>query len=429
MALFYDMTEMIENNIDKIGKSKPKSGICILIVEDSATQIVNLKHIIEKNGYNVSTARDGVEGLEKAKSLHPNLIVTDISMPKMNGYEMCRKIKEHKNLRKIPVILLTHLLDAEDILQSLVVRADSYVTKPFSEEHLLSRIKYLLNNVEIQPSEPYTSGISIVYKGMNYTIDVKRRQILDLLVYTYEETINQNRALIQRGEDLKLLTEKLAGANNLKELLLDILVHDLKNPINVISGISELLLEENSQNEMAQLISDSSHSLMKIIDNISTLISLSSGEKISKEKINVSKIIQKVVSSFSSPLKNADMEVVLKVEDPIFIHANPIISEIFENFVSNAIKYAKDGKKIIIESKPSDNSIIIGFSDFGKTIAIDDRERIFERKVQLGEGITAGRGLGLAIVKRIGDAHNAEVGVKPNKPKGNVFYIKIPTNN
>jgi len=416
---------MIENTIDKTGNSIHVNEVRILIVEDSATQSAYLKQIIERNGYDVSCAMDGVEGLEKAASLKPDLIVTDISMPKMTGYEMCRKIKENKDLRKIPVILLTHLQDTEDILQSLEVRADSYVTKPFSEEHLLSRIKDLLNNVELQHIEPYTSGIVIDYKGMNYTIDVKRRQILDLLVYTYEETIKQNRALLQRGEDLKILAEKLAGSNNMKELLLDILIHDLKNPINVISGISELLLEEDSHNDMAQLIRSSSDNLIKVIENITTLIYVSSGDKISKEKINISEIIQEVASGFTTLLKETGMELELKIEDSIFIHGNPIISEIFENFISNSIKYAKEGKKIIIESESSDNSILIGFSDFGKTIDLNDRGRIFERKIQLGEGISAGRGLGLAIVKRIAENHDSKVWVEPNKPTGNTFYFKI----
>jgi signal transduction histidine kinase len=114
----------------------------------------------------------------------------------------------------------------------------------------------------------------------------------------------------------------------------------------------------------------------------------------------------------------------MKLKGKLIVNANPIISEVFRNYISNAIKYAKNGKKIIIDAIMEDGFVIVNVKDFGKTIEKKDLENIFIRNVQLDK--TKGRGLGLAIVKRIAEAHDAEVGVKPNKPTGNIFYIKLP---
>ncbi|MBC8402760.1 MAG: sensor histidine kinase, partial [Candidatus Marinimicrobia bacterium] len=108
--------------------------------------------------------------------------------------------------------------------------------------------------------------------------------------------------------------------------------------------------------------------------------------------------------------------------------ANPIIAEVFNNYISNAIKYAADGEKIIIAGKTVKGFLNIEVQDFGKTIRKEDRALIFIRKYQIESSNQRGRGLGLAIVKRIAEAHNAEVGIIPNKPKGNNFYLKILKN-
>ncbi|NQU27560.1 MAG: ATP-binding protein, partial [Candidatus Marinimicrobia bacterium] len=108
------------------------------------------------------------------------------------------------------------------------------------------------------------------------------------------------------------------------------------------------------------------------------------------------------------------------------VKANPIIAEVFNNYISNAIKYAKAGKKIVIEGKRKADFITIAVKDFGTSIPEIEYEHIFERNIQLRTQEKRGRGLGLAIVKRIAEAHNAEFGIIPNKPNGNIFFIKIP---
>ena len=231
-----------------------------------------------------------------------------------------------------------------------------------------------------------------------------------------------------KGSELryKTLSQKLNESNNMKELLLDIITHDIKNPAGVISNMGEMLLEKDSENEILEIIKDSSDKLLQVMDNATTLAQVTLGDKIKLEELDLTELIESVVREFNSRLKQSGMSLEMELPEKLYIQANPIISDIFFNYISNAIKYASDGKKIEIGIKEEVGFLTINVSDLGATIAEKDCQLIFDRGMQLADGSKKGRGLGLAIVKRIAEAHNAEVGVKPNKPTGNIFYLKIP---
>ena len=120
------------------------------------------------------------------------------------------------------------------------------------------------------------------------------------------------------------------------------------------------------------------------------------------------------------------MELEINVPRNIIINANPLIGEVFKNYISNAIKYASDGKRIVIEAELEEPTLVVSVKDSGKTIPAASRVSVFERRTQLGEGKKKGRGLGLAIVKRIASAHDGDVWVEPNTPQGNSFCLRIP---
>ena len=118
----------------------------ILIVEDSPTQALKLQYILEQHDYRVAVANNGQKALNYLKEHTPALVISDIVMPEMDGYEMCRKIKERESLKDIPVILLTSLSDPADVIRGLQCGADNFVTKPYQEDFLISRVKSALIN-------------------------------------------------------------------------------------------------------------------------------------------------------------------------------------------------------------------------------------------------------------------------------------------
>ncbi|MBI4284612.1 MAG: response regulator, partial [Chloroflexi bacterium] len=133
----------------------------ILIAEDSPTQAMQLKYVLEEAGYRVAMASNGREALVLIRQRRPTLVITDIIMPEMDGYQLCEQIKGDAALRDIPVIVLTALSDAEDIIRAVKCGTDSFITKPYDEKYLVSTIQNILTSwdvVEIN-NERYLLGI------------------------------------------------------------------------------------------------------------------------------------------------------------------------------------------------------------------------------------------------------------------------------
>ena len=224
----------------------------------------------------------------------------------------------------------------------------------------------------------------------------------------------------------KQAEEALLESNSIRELLLDIITHDLRNPAGNIYALSEAARKDLPENKFLEAIYTSSGHLIEVFNQTTILSQATFGETIPKEPLSLNKLLQETVDEFASALSAAEMDLVVAISPDLIIEANPLIREVFKNYISNAIKYARDGKRIEIETIIEDQTVIVCVKDFGKTIAKADRDRIFERRAQLENGKEKGRGLGLAIVKRIAEAHDGEVWVEPNKPRGNSFGLRIP---
>ncbi len=193
----------------------------ILVVEDSPTQAIKLQQFLENNSYSVSVANNGVSALSLLQEWSPKLIISDIVMPEMDGYELCRKIKSRDRLKSIPIILLTTLSEPEDIVNGLACGADNFVTKPYDKNLLLSRIQYILVNQKLRQNLSSDMGMEVFFAGNKFFINSDRLQILNLLFSTYENTLQQKRKLEQVNKELQ------DALDNIKELegILPICVH------------------------------------------------------------------------------------------------------------------------------------------------------------------------------------------------------------
>ncbi len=186
----------------------------ILIIEDSKTQEALLKATLEKSGHKVYCANSGQQGLKLAHQCMPDLIITDIRMPDMNGYEVSWEIKNDFLLKNIPIILLSQLAETKDIITGLESLADSYVIKPFDEQELLSNIKFLLDNpTKNKPREPLT----VILDGYAHPIQSNRRQILSFLLSTYDTVIHRNKKLLDVQAKLRIVNDDLFKKTQLLE--------------------------------------------------------------------------------------------------------------------------------------------------------------------------------------------------------------------
>ncbi|MCL4539938.1 MAG: diguanylate cyclase [Bacteroidetes bacterium] len=185
------------------------SNHSVLVVEDSRFQAKLLQGLLEGHRYSVRVARNGREGLEALKRDAPSIILSDVVMPVMDGFEMCRFIKSQDDLRQVPIVLLTNQSRPQDVLRGLESGADSYITKPYDESTLLSTIERTLSVLTVQVPEESSEQCQISLENESYLIGAGRRQMLNFLLSAYRDAFLQNQRLEDAREQLVLLNESL----------------------------------------------------------------------------------------------------------------------------------------------------------------------------------------------------------------------------
>ena len=198
-------------------KKHGKRGVEILIAEDSPTQAAQLAHLLAEQGHAVTTAGNGVEALAAARRHKPALIISDILMPELDGYGLCKAIKSDEKLKAVPVVLVTTLSDPQDVMLGLECGADNFIRKPYDERYLLARIEYLLMNTELRKNQKMQMGVEIDLGGRKHFITAERQQILDLLISTYEQAVHINEELKLREKDLAHSNQVLNGLYRMAE--------------------------------------------------------------------------------------------------------------------------------------------------------------------------------------------------------------------
>ena len=192
----------------------PTAGVKILIVEDSPTQALKLRRVLETHGYRVAAARDGREALAALASSIPAVVITDINMPEMDGYELCQRIKDDPRLKELPVILLTLLSDPKDILRGLECGADNFIVKPYDEEFLLSRIHHVLANLELRRQAGGKDAPEFFFAGHKYRLSTDRIRSIDLLLSTYETAVQKNIELSRANDQIEQQAGELREKND-----------------------------------------------------------------------------------------------------------------------------------------------------------------------------------------------------------------------
>lgn len=183
---------------------KNPSMLRVLVVEDSRPQAHQLRLILESDGFEVEIAEDGQAGLDRLAESRFDLVLSDVIMPRLGGFDLCKRIRADRKLRTTPVILLTAFKDVVDIIEGLECGADNYVTKPYAAKHLLDRIHGVLQR-RSQPATRRADGaIQLVAGGRSFAIGLDKQRILDILVSTFEDFT----AARQREQESMLAVEK-----------------------------------------------------------------------------------------------------------------------------------------------------------------------------------------------------------------------------
>jgi Response regulator containing a CheY-like receiver domain and a GGDEF domain len=208
----------------------------LLIVDDSPTQLLILRNLLEKNGYNVEGAVDGENALSCARNGKPDLIISDIFMPKMNGYELCQALKQDPRLRSIPVILLTTMSASESIVKALNTGADYFVPRPYDEKYLISKIKSILATKDLSGNYDHKETMEVVVDGKQHTITSSRQQILNLLLSTYDAVVQKNNELDEAQKELREMQNQLIESQRLSAIaeVVSTICHEINNPLTAV---------------------------------------------------------------------------------------------------------------------------------------------------------------------------------------------------
>jgi CheY-like chemotaxis protein len=225
----------------------------ILMVEDGMVEAVMLQRCLGRAGYRVTVAKNGEEGLRFARSLRPALVLSDINMPVMNGYELCREIKYDEALWNIPVILLTSLSEPEDIIQAINSGADSYIVKPFVQDSLLERVHSLLAAPILRKRKEERRSEKVEYNSKPYTVLGGSRQILNLLISVYGNTLAQNRDLTRIQTNIIQLNDTLDAKVQERTALLLLekqKLEQVNRTLRILSTCNAALMHANTEEEL-----------------------------------------------------------------------------------------------------------------------------------------------------------------------------------
>ncbi len=208
----------------------------ILIVEDSPSQAALLQYILEKGDYRSIIAQDGEAALALIQENRPSLVVSDIVMPKMDGYDLCKEIKSNDATKDIPVILITSLSDAKEVIHGLSAGANSFITKPFNELSFLTNVNKILSeeNGQVQNTSPFS--VEIQFEGKKRFINSDQQSVINLLLNIYDGAVQQNAELVKTRDELRMLNERL-------ESLVEERTQDLLAETKISQQIAEQLKE------------------------------------------------------------------------------------------------------------------------------------------------------------------------------------------
>jgi signal transduction histidine kinase len=442
--------------------------IRILIAEDSLTQAMQLQHTLEENGYDVTVASNGSEALRLIRKSKPLIVISDIIMPEMDGYELCRQIKADESCRDISVILLTSLSQPRAVIWALQCGADNFLTKPYNENHLISMLQHLNENPKGQ--EPLKKGMNISYRGETYFIDSTRSQTINLLISTYETAVNKNLELIEAQDELKRLNQGLEEIVNQRTASLRVEVEErkaaeaaLQASSDEIKTMSQQLLQAEKLATMGELASSIAHELNNPLATVSlrveSLIASTTGndprrrelEIIGQEVERMGNLVTNLLQfSRRSQQQISTVSVCDEIEKTLelvqyhlrkhkiavarefspegqLIHADrQQLRQLFLNLFTNASDAMPDGGTITIRvtKRPEEKQIYIEIADTGVGIPPEILSKVLEPfYTTKPEG--KGTGLGLAICRRIAEAHHGTLNITSEGGPGNGARVSI----
>jgi signal transduction histidine kinase len=364
----------------------------VLIVDDNPTNVEVLLDYLSDSGFKVLVAEDGQSALEQVEYLKPDLILLDVMMPSVDGFETCRRLKENEATRDIPVIFMTSLADTLDKVKGFEAGAVDYITKPVQHEEVLARV----------------------------TTHLKLRNLQQQL----------------QGQNLRLQHEITERQKLIEELdaFAHTVAHDLQNPLSIIIAYLELLEASWSsaaeRQRAMQVIAQNGARMTNIIKGLLLLARMRQAEVV-PQPLDMAKIVHEAQQRLIFMIEEKQAEIIVPDEAawPAALGNTLWVEEVWANYLGNALKYGGQPPRLELgATAQADGLVRFWVKDNGNGLSPADQARLFTPFTRLNQERVEGYGLGLSIVQRIVEKLGGQVGVESEGQPGRgcTFYFTLP---
>ena len=361
----------------------------LLVVDDVQTNVLLLKALLGKEGYGILVANNGQEALEVIRNENPDLILLDVMMPGMDGFEVAQRLKSEEFRCEIPIIFLTALDDTQSIVNGFKLGVGDFISKPFRKEELMVRIKHQLSLVAA-------------------------RRIIE-----------------EKNEELR---KTIAG----RDKMYSVIAHDLRSPMASMKMLLNTIMMSVEKDkidpdifDMLEMSNKTSEEVFSLLDNLLKWTKSQLGKlTVIPQKLDISGLADGVVEVMNSVAEVKHIKLIRTDHESFFVYVDiEMIKSILRNLISNAVKFSNPDSEIKVGIKAEDGKVIVSVTDSGKGIKKEDQHKLLKDSTHFttyGTNSEEGSGLGLLLCRDFARKNGGELWFESEENLGSVFSFSLP---
>lgn len=361
----------------------------LLVVDDVQTNVLLLKALLGKEGYGILVANNGQEALEVIRNENPDLILLDVMMPGMDGFEVAERLKSEEFRCEIPIIFLTALDDTQSIVNGFKLGVGDFISRPFRKEELMVRIKHQLSLVAA-------------------------RRIIE-----------------EKNEELR---KTIAG----RDKMYSVIAHDLRSPMASMKMLLNTIMMSVEKDkidpdifDMLEMSNKTSEEVFSLLDNLLKWTKSQLGKlTVIPQKLDISGLADGVVEVMNSVAEVKHIKLIRTDHESFFVYVDiEMIKSILRNLISNAVKFSNPDSEIKVGIKAEDGKVIVSVTDSGKGIKKEDQHKLLKDSTHFttyGTNSEEGSGLGLLLCRDFARKNGGELWFESEENLGSVFSFSLP---
>lgn len=400
-----------------------KNRNSVLIVDDVPLNLSILGEILQKKNLEIYVAKEGLKAISIAEEIVPDIILLDVMMPNMDGFEVCKRLKANPKTRGIPIIFLTAKTETSEVIKGFEAGAVDYVIKPFNPTELLVRIQTQLDLKK--------ASETLKESNEELRLEVLEREKAEIRLKEYQEKLEE--MVEERTRELEIAKENAEKANEAKSEFLKNISHELRTPLHHINSFSSFGIKkiDAPREKLQSYFENIKTSCARMISLVVDLLDLSKLETGSvdynKKPYKIANVLKYIEAHFEDRLKAKNLSLKIQESDATLTLDFDKIAVVFTKIINNAIEFANQNSDIDVSFTQNNDELTVTIQDQGIPIPGDELVTIFRSfqqssKTKTGAG---GKGLGLSICKRIIEDHQGKIWAEDNL-KGATIKFSLP---